>query len=69
MIQQEALQLVGQAKHCATKIRAKATGSGIFGSFPNFDNCRLEVAGDVMSSVAVHYFGMDVRSTSGESGL
>ena len=58
-----------QAKRRATKIRPKAIGSGIFGRFPNFDKCRSEVAGDVMSGVAVHYVGMDVRSTFGESGL
>ena len=33
------------------------------------DNCRSEVAGDVISGVAVDYVGMDVRATFGESGL
>ena len=37
--------------------------------FANFDECRSEVAGDVLSGVAVHYVGMDVRSTFGECGL
>jgi hypothetical protein len=27
--------------------------SGIFSHFPNFDKCRSEVAGDVISGVAV----------------
>ena len=72
MGKQEADQLVGQAKRRTTKIRPKAVGSGesgIFGCFPNFDKCQSEVADDVMSGVAVHYVGMDVRSTFGESGL
>ena len=47
--QQEAHQLVVQAKRCATQIRPKAVGGGIFGHFSNFDKCRLEVAGDVIS--------------------
>ena len=68
-IQQEAHQLVRQAKRCATKIRPKAVGSRIFGCFPNFDKCRSEVAGDVMFDVAVLYVSVDVRSTFGESGL
>ena len=42
---------------------------GIFGRFSNFKKCRLEVAGDVISSVAVDYVGMDVGATFGESGL
>ena len=66
---QEAHQLVGQAKRSAAKIRPKASRRGIFGHFPIFDNGRSEVAGDVLSGVAVHYVNMDVRSTFGESGL
>ena len=61
--------LVGQAKRRATKIRPKAVGSGTFGRFPNFDKCRSEVSGDVLSGAAVHYVVMDVRSTFGESVL
>ena len=39
-----------------------------FRPFSNFDKCRSEVAGDVMSGVAVQYVGgMDVCSTFGES--
>ena len=55
----------GQARHHATKMRPKAARSGIFSRFPNFDKCRLEVAGDFMSGVAVHYVGMDVSLTFG----
>ena len=60
---------MGQAKRRATKIRPKSVGSGIFGRFRNFYNCRSEVAGDVISGVAVDYVGMDVCTTFGESGL
>ena len=66
--EQEANQLVGHAKCCTTKIRPKAVRSGIFGGFLNFDKCRSEVTGDIMSGVAVHYVSMDVRSTFGEMG-
>ena len=65
---QDAHQLVGQAKRHATKIRPKAVGSGIFGRFPNFDKCRSEVAGYVVSGVTMDYVGRDVRATFGESG-
>jgi len=51
--EQDAHQLVGEAKRRATKIRPKALRSGIFSHFPNFDKCRSEVAGDVISGVAV----------------
>ena len=61
--------MVGQVKRRATKIRPKAVGSGIFGRFPNFDKCPSEVAGDVISGVAVDYVGVDVRATFGDSGL
>ena len=67
--QQEAHQLVGQAKRRATKIRLKAVGSGIIGRFPNIDKCRSEVAGDVISGVAVYYVGTDVHARSSWSGL
>ena len=52
--EQEAHQLVGQAKRCATKIRpkpSKAAFAVVF--FSNFDKCRPEVADDVKSGVAV----------------
>ena len=58
-----------QVKRCATKIPPTADRSGIFGRFPNFDTCRSEVAGDVISGVAVDYVGLDVRATFGESGF
>ena len=54
---------MGQIKRRATKIRHKALGSGIFCLFPNSNIRRTEVAGDVIPSVAVHYFGIDVRAT------
>ena len=46
VMQQDAHQLVGQAKRCTTKIRPKDVGGGIFGRFANFDNCQSEAAGD-----------------------
>ena len=55
----------GQANRHATKIRPKAVRGGIFDRLANFDKCRSEVAGDAISSVV----GMDVRPTSGGSGL
>ena len=48
--EQEAHQLVGQAKCSATQILPKAVGGGIFRRFSNFNKCRTEVAGDVISS-------------------
>ena len=50
-LQQEAHQLVGQAKRRVTKIRSIAVGGGIFDPFSNFDNSRPEVAGVVISGV------------------
>ena len=35
------------------KIEPKAVQCGIFGRFSNFDNCRPEVAGDVISGAAL----------------
>ena len=60
---------MGQGKRRGTKIRPKAVGIDILGHFQNFDKCQSEVAGDVISGVAVDYVGMDVRSTFGESEL
>ena len=66
----DAHQLVGQAKRRATKIRPTTVGNGIFGSFSNFGKWRSEVAGDVISSIAVDYVGTNVRATrGGGSGL
>ena len=62
---------MGQAKRRTTKIRPKAVGSGIFGRFPNFDKCRSEVAGDIISSIIIlscSLGGVDVRAKLGESG-
>ena len=60
---------MGQAKRRATKIRHKAVGNNIFGRFPNFDKYRSEVAGDIMSGLAIDYVGVDVRTIFGESAL
>ena len=57
-MQQEAHELLGQAKRRATKIRPNAVGSCIFGRLPNFDKCRSEVASGVTSDVAVDYVSM-----------
>ena len=51
--QDDAHKLVGQAKRRATKIRPIVAGGGIFGRFSNFDKCRSEVAGDIISGMAV----------------
>ena len=37
--------------------------------FSNFDQCRLEVAGDVVSGVAEDWVGLDVRVKIGDSTL
>ena len=59
---------VGQAKRRTTKTRPKAVGAVIIGRFSNFDICRSEVAGDVISGVAIDQVGLDVRAAFGESG-
>ena len=59
----------GEVNRRATQIRPKAVESGIFSHFPNFDKCRSQVAGDVISGVVVDYVGMDGRATFCESGL
>ena len=45
--------MVGQAKRCDTKIQRKAFGGDIFSLISHFYECRLEVADDVISCVAV----------------
>ena len=52
----------GAGKMPATKIWPKAIWSGIFRRFPNFDKCQLEVAGDIISCVAVEYVDMYVSA-------
>ena len=42
LIEQDAHQLVGQAKWCATKIQPKAIVSDIVGHFVNFEKSRPE---------------------------
>ena len=58
---------MGQAKRHVTKIRPKAVGGGMFGHFSNFGKCQSEVAGDVISGVAIDYVGADVRASRGGS--
>ena len=62
-------QLVGQAKRHATKIRPKAVEDDIFGRFSNLEKCRLDVAEDVISAVAVEMVDMDVHVKCGDSML
>ena len=38
----------------------EAVGGGIFDRFLNFSTCQPEVISDVISGMAVQYFGMDV---------
>ena len=65
--QHEAHQLAGQAKCCATKIRQKAVGGGIFDNFfLNFKKCLPEVTNDVISAVAVEDICMDIRIKCGD---
>ena len=47
-------------KRSATKIRPKDVGSDILDRFANFDICRLEVAGDMISGADVDEVGLDV---------
>ena len=53
--------MLEQAKRCATQILPKAVKGGISAGFSNSDQCRSEVADDVISGVALDYLGMDVR--------
>ena len=40
-----------------------------FRPFSNFDKCRLEAAGDVISGTALHYAGSDFCAGFGDSRL
>ena len=60
---QDAHQLVGQAKRCATKIRPKVIGSIILDRFSNVENFRPVVDSDVISGVVVEPAGVKVRVT------
>ena len=51
------------------EIRPKAVGCGIFGRFSNFDKCRPELAGDVISGVALAHIGMDGSAELGDFRL
>ena len=44
------------------EIRPKAVGCSILGIFSNFDKCRLEAAGDVISGVALDKAGVNVHT-------
>ena len=61
--------MVGQVKLGTTKVRPNAVGCGIFVRFSNINKCRSEVAGDVISGVAVDKVGMDVRAICRKPGL
>ena len=67
--EQDAHQLVRQAKRRAAKIRPRAVGGGVFGRFSNIDKYRSEVAGDIISGAAIDYVGTDVCATCSGSGL
>ena len=47
-------------------MQTKAVGGDIFDRFSNFDKCRPEVAGDVMSRKASEYVGTDVPASVGD---
>ena len=49
------------------EIRPKAVGCGIFGRFSNISKCRPELPGDVISSAALGYVGLDVCAKLSDS--
>ena len=55
--------------NCSGEVRPKAAGGSIFGRFSNFDQGRLEVAGDVMYIVATELVFLYVRAKLGDSRL
>ena len=62
--------MVGQAKHRTTKTRSNNVGGGISGCFfLNFDDCRPEVADDVISSMTVDKVTVAVPVIFGDSAL
>ena len=63
--EQDAHQLVGQAKRRTTK----TSDSAFSAAFSNFDRCRPEVADVVISSVAVEQVGLDVHAKVGHYTL
>ena len=48
------------------EIQPKTVRCGIFGRFSNFDNCRPEVAGNVISGAALVHVGVDVPTKLGD---
>ena len=59
---------LGQTKRRYTHIWPKAIRDGIFCRFLR-DDCRMEAAGDVISSKGVDEAGMDVRVKFGDTRL
>ena len=60
---------LGLAKRRAINIRPKAVVGGLFGRFSNFDKCRPEEAGDIVSDAAAYYVSIDVSAKFGDSKL
>ena len=59
----------GRQNSAPLKFDPKPSEAAFWTVFSNFDKCQLEVAGNVISGVAVELIGMDVRATFGESVL
>ena len=68
-VEQEAHQLVEQAKCRATKFRLKAAGGSIFDRFLNFEKCWPEAADDVISDIVVYQVSMNVHVKFSDSPL
>ena len=60
---------LGRQNTAKLKFEPKPTEAAFSAVFSNVVKCPSEVAGDVMSGVAVDQVGVDVRATSGESRL
>ena len=60
---------IGRARQNAVpqKFDPKPSEVALLAVFPNFDKCRPEVAGDVVSGVAVDWVGLDVCVRFGHS--
>ena len=59
--------MLGQA--LPIKFEPKLSEAALSATFSNFDKCRSEVAGDVISDVAEEYVTIDVRVKCGDSRL
>ena len=53
--------MVGPGKKPCHKFDRKPSEVAFSAAFSSFDKCRLEVASDVISGVAVQLVGLDVR--------